>query len=99
MAMNPIVALAWFRAEDYDRIREICTDEMIPTFAEFEAKMERAIPEFEARGVRLEKVIIDPDELIAFAKQTGASTIDTRVRTVFAANLLAKKHSREKGLN
>src|SRR5688572_23961633 len=68
---SPIpVALAWFRAEDYQRIREICADEMMPTFADFEAKMAKAIPQFEAKGIRLEKVIVNPDALLAFAKAT-----------------------------
>lgn len=92
MAKIPLVALAWFRAEDYQRIREMSDDEMMPTFADFEAKMAKAIPEFEAKGMRLEKVIIDPDDLRAFAKRTGASKIDTKVRSACAGFLLSKKY-------
>ena len=37
------VGVAWFRREDYQRIREISDDEMVPTFDEFEAKMTRQL--------------------------------------------------------
>jgi hypothetical protein len=78
------VAVPWFRAEDYDRIREISGDNMLPTFAEWEAKMTRTLAQSAAAGVRGEKVIIRPDELVAFAKQMepgacqpGSSTSST----------------------
>ena len=52
------VAVPWFRAEDYDRIRQISGDNMLPTFAEWEAKMTRTLAQSAAAGVRGEKVII-----------------------------------------
>ena len=78
------VAVPWFRAEDYDRIRQISGDNMLPTFAEWEAKMTRTLAQSAAAGVRGEKVIIRPDELLAFAKQIHAKTIDNHVRNQFA---------------
>jgi hypothetical protein len=93
MAMHPVLALAWFRAEDYQRVREISDDEMMPTFADFEAKMAKAIPDLEARGIRLQKMIIDPDALLSFAKgDGGGGPIDSKMRSSFAAYLLAKQH-------
>ena len=59
------VGVAWLRREDYQRIREISDDEMVPTFDEFEAKMTRQLSNLEAAGMVCKKVIIDPDELVA----------------------------------
>ena len=42
------VGVAWFRREDYQRIREISDDEMHPTFEQFEAKMAERLPRHEA---------------------------------------------------
>ena len=92
MARKPVIAVAWFRAESYQRIREVCSDEMIPTFEAFDAKMTKAIADLAARGVVGEKVVIEPDELLAFASESGASTIDTGVRSQLAARKLAEKY-------
>src|SRR5688500_3627183 len=62
--------VAWFRPEDYQRIREISHDDMIPTFQQWEAKMTKFLAEQQTPpGVILEKVIVNPDELLAFAKR------------------------------
>jgi hypothetical protein len=86
------IGVAWFRAEDYQRIREISDDEMIPTFKEFEAKMVVRLPQLQARGVILEKVMVDPDELLIFAREHHGGKIDTKVRSAFAAWVVAKKY-------
>ncbi len=92
-ARQPVIAVAWFRREDYDRIREICDDEMIPNFGEWEAKMTDMIASLKARGIRGEKMVVDPDDLLAFAKARGVTSIDTKVRGAFAATLFNKKQS------
>lgn len=86
------VAVAWFRREDYQRIREVSDDEMQPTFEDFETKMTQMIAGLEARGIACEKMIIDPDQLAAFAKTINAPRIDTKVRSGFAVVLFNKKH-------
>jgi Asp-tRNA(Asn)/Glu-tRNA(Gln) amidotransferase B subunit len=87
------VAVAWFRREDYERIREISDDEMQPTFIEYETKMAELLARFAARSIAYEKVIIDPDELVTFAKSINAGKIDTKVRSQLAAAILMKKKS------
>jgi hypothetical protein len=42
------MGLAWYRSEDYQRIREISDDEMQPTFEAFEEKMRMWLPKIEA---------------------------------------------------
>lgn len=89
------IGFAWFLPEDYQRIREISDDEMQPTFEAFEAKMARLLPQVKAKlpsGVVLEKVIIDPDELLAFAERHHAGKINSQVRGAFAATIVIKKY-------
>lgn len=89
------MGIAWFRAEDYQRIREVSDDEMQPTFEAFEAKMQRMLPQLQAQlppNVVIEKVIIEPDELVAFARRIGAGKIDTQVRSKFAGWLTMQKY-------
>lgn len=86
------IGVAWFREEDYQRIREISDDDMIPTFVEWEAKMLQLLARPAPPGVILEKVIIDPEELLDFARRHHAGKIDSQVRGAFAATLVAKKY-------
>ena len=85
MANGLKIAVPWFRAEDYERIRLISGDGMPPTFADWEAMMTDALARSSVAGVFAEKVIIDPDELLAFARHTRAGKIDNQVRNRFAA--------------
>src|SRR5437773_1584994 len=86
------VGVAWFRREDYQRIREISDDEMHPTFEQFEAKMAERLPRHEAPGIILEKVIVDPDELLAFARDRyhGSGRPRVTVRPCYAGLPIAR---------
>ena len=86
------VGVAWFRREDYQRIREISDDQMIPAFDQWEAKMQQVLADNAAPGIILEKVIIDPDELVDFARRHHGGKINSKVRSTFAAALVMKKH-------
>lgn len=52
------VPVAWFRAEDYEHIRQISGRGMPPTFTEWEAQMMRMLARSAAAGIVGEKVII-----------------------------------------
>ncbi len=89
------IGIAWYRPEDYERIREISHDEMQPTFEAFEAKMARMLPQFQSQlppGVVVEKVVIDPDELLAFSERFHGGKIDTNVRSAFASFHVMQKY-------
>lgn len=96
MAALRAVAVAWFLREDYERIREICDDAMIPAFDQWEAKMRQKIDDLQRQrpGVLIERIIIDPDQLLAFARRRGFAKIDSKVRSEFAAFTLENKHAR-----
>ena len=92
MAKSLNVPIAWFRAEDYAHIRQISDGGLPPTFTEWEAKMIQTIARSAAAGILGEKVIIRPDELLAFARQIHARKIDNQVRNRFATlKLLGKQ--------
>jgi hypothetical protein len=86
------LCVAWFRREDYQRLREISDDDMIASFDEWEAKMNKFLTDAQSMGVILEKVIVNPDELLAFAKTFHGGKIDTKIRGAFAARAIMKKY-------
>jgi hypothetical protein len=53
------------------------------------------LPQFEAKlppGVIVEKVIVDPDELLAFADRFHSGKINSNVRSAFAAFTVMQKY-------
>ena len=86
------VGIVWFNRDTYQRIREISDDEMHPTFEQFEASANKRLPSLQTPGVIYEKVIIDPDELLAFARELHGGKINAAVRGEFAARKIAEKY-------
>ena len=64
---------AWYRREDYQRIREIMLDG--PTFpAEFEVwekTAQKQLVDAKAQGVDTVSIILDPDEFLTFCREKG----------------------------
>lgn len=92
MSIVRMVGVPWFRREDYARIRELCDDELFATFDEWEKVAQRRYDQHLAAGAPLEKVMIDPDDLAAFARDAAATKIDGAIRAEFAARVVAKKY-------
>jgi hypothetical protein len=88
-----VVGIAWFRREDYQRIRDICEgDDMIATFEEWEAVMDERMARLPI-GPIYEKVVVDPDELIAFAEAFHGGRVTPRVFSTFAARAVSGKYA------
>ena len=60
-------ALSWFRREDWPQWREIDPD-LEPDFDYWQARSDGAFAEFQAAGVPVLKVVIDPDEFLAWSR-------------------------------
>lgn len=88
----PFVAFAWFRPDQWTRIRAIISDGYrIPErFEDWQRKASSQISQLEQRGMVVRKMVVDPDELLAWARSCGRS-IDSQARADFAAILLTKE--------
>lgn len=93
MAIVPrAVGVPWFRREDYDRIRDVCEDELPATFDEWEKMIQGRYDQRVSAGMPLEKVMIDPDELVAFA---AGRKIDGSIRAELAVRRIMEKYGRD----
>lgn len=83
------VGIAWYRPEDWARIREISIDRayLPEDFGEWERGMDRHLAELAIRGIEPDKFIIDPDALLAWATFRNIK-IDNQARTRYATELL-----------
>jgi len=86
----PAIAVAWFKREDYYEVRRLCVDSMHPTFEAWEQKMVSKLTPLEARGLKFERVIVEPDKLKAWAAERGIP-LDSQARSSFAAMTFARR--------
>jgi hypothetical protein len=61
---------AWFRREDYERIREVMedSDRLPPSFDEWELLAKSRVAKAKRDGIILKPVMLDPDTFVAFCK-------------------------------
>lgn len=84
------VAVAWLRKEDRPRWQAI--DSQLPTYDQWLSKIETAIKEVEKRGHVTEKVIVNPDDFVAWCAANGRE-VERNARSQFASELLMKKRT------
>ena len=90
--MRPsVIGVPWFTPETFERVRSISDDDTLDTFTKWEERAERNFGRLLANGLYLEKVLIDPDELLAFARERHGGKINDIIRHDFAAMHATRK--------
>jgi hypothetical protein len=86
-------AVAWYREDQWDRLREISVDrdQLDDTYAEWVVKAERVIKHLAAEGMSIEKVEIDLEDLQRWCAAQGIP-VDSRARAVYAAEKANERH-------
>ena len=85
-AVTTVLGVAWYRRQQWDRLREISADKdtLEETYDEWKANAESRIPDLERDGYVLHKVDIDVDELLRWCDSQGCP-VDGEARSLFAA--------------
>lgn len=88
MAEQTVVAFAWYRSGDYDRIRAFADDGggMDPTFGQWQEQAKRKLAEIRARGMIVRKIVVDPDEFAAWLRERNVKA-DNQSRAQFVAEI------------
>jgi hypothetical protein len=64
--------IALFRSEDYQTIKSLLSDDPFPeSFDEWRKATDKQIAELSAGSIVLVKVVVDPQEFVAFCKASG----------------------------
>ena len=77
------LALAWFREDDFPRWRSIDRN-FEPDYQHWLRRMDATFTRLKATGAPVVKVVLDPDEFLAWSNATGAG-IGTKARSAFVA--------------
>jgi hypothetical protein len=99
---KPVVAIVWYRSEQWHRVRDIAadSDEFEDSYAEWFQSAEERAKELKGRGLRVEKVDLDSERLILWCNERGLEN-DAKARSLYAAERLSaleKKQSLISGL-
>lgn len=81
-----IRAVLWPSEEHYPRWREVCTDVVHDTYAQFVAKMQPMVDGLIARGDVVRKFDCDPDHMAEWCL-ANRGVVDTKARAAYVAML------------
>jgi len=89
----PMMALAWYRPEQWERLRAISADRdrLEESYEQWREVTEQTIEQLQREGVVVERIDVDVEELVAWCQANGL-TLDGAARANFAAEKLRRSH-------
>ena len=83
---KPVVAIVWYRPEQWQRVRDIAADsyEFEDSYLEWLQLAEEKAKELKGRGLRVEKVDLDSEKLMVWCNERGLEN-DAKARSLYAA--------------
>jgi hypothetical protein len=89
-----LVIIAWYSRDNFYRIRQIEPDGggLHETFEEWLEEAQQTVLKIAATGVRIERVDIDPDALLAYCRASNIKC-DEQARAGFAHVLASARHA------
>ena len=90
--LSPALGAAWYRSDQWDRLREVSEDrtDLENTWEEWVHVAEKALRDFLARGIQMEKVDVHVEELVRWC-QAKQQPINAASRSAFAAEMLRQE--------
>ena len=87
-----VTGCAWYRAEQWDRLREISVDRdrLEQIYEEWVANAEESLRNMRKAGIYAEKIDVDVEELLAWCEARGRE-VDGEARAAYAADMLRQR--------
>jgi hypothetical protein len=84
-----VVGLAWYRPQQWQRVRDISTDadDLEETYEDWLRLADNKLAELRASGLRVEKVDIDSEQLVLWCNEHGLE-LNAEARSRYAAEKL-----------
>ena len=84
-----VVGFAWYRPAQWQRVRDISSDadDLEDTYEQWLSLAEQKVTELKASGLRVEKVDLDSEQLIAWCNERGLE-VNAQARSRYAADKL-----------
>ena len=93
---QPVVAIVWYRPEQWQRVSDIAadSDEFEDSYVEWLQLAEEKAKELRGRGLRVEKVDLDSEKLILWCNERGLEN-DAKARSLYAAERLSELEEKQ----
>ncbi|MCB1510056.1 MAG: hypothetical protein KDJ36_04075 [Hyphomicrobiaceae bacterium] len=78
------MGVAWFREEDWPRWLEIDPN-FQPDYQHWLSRSEHALRDLAAKGMNVKKVMMDPDEFLAWCKKHGYASDAQNTRAMYVS--------------
>jgi hypothetical protein len=87
-----VTGCAWYRAEQWDRLREISADRdrLEQTYEEWVANAEESLRNMRKAGIYAKKIDVDVEELLMWCEARGQE-VDGEARAAYAADMLRQR--------
>jgi hypothetical protein len=97
---QPVVAIVWYRAEQWQRVRDIAadSDEFEDSYIEWLLLAEEKAKKLKGRGLRVEKVDLDSEKLILWCNERGLEN-DAKARSLYAAERLSELDKKQSSIS
>jgi hypothetical protein len=94
--MSHIIAVAWFRGDQWSRLRELSSDrdEMETEYEEWQTNAENQVAGLRGQGLHVRKIDVDLDELAGWCKSEKVP-VNAASRSRYAAYRAQRDDSRE----
>lgn len=88
-----VAGCAWYRAEQWERLREISVDRdrLEDTYEEWLIDAQKGLQHMQEAGMSVEKVEVDVEELLAWCRAHNQD-VDGKARAAYAAEMLRRRH-------
>ena len=88
---NSVTGVAWYRREDWSRLREIASDrtKLDETYEAWLAGARKTLLELAVAGVAARRVNVDVENLVRWCRAEGRS-VDSAARAAFVADQLRR---------
>ncbi|MBC8375001.1 MAG: hypothetical protein H8E26_03080 [FCB group bacterium] len=97
MSNNPIVCVAWFKSNQWEKLKDVSVDSsgLGATYEEWRSNVNHTIGKMKSGGMIIHKIQIDIDELIEWAETRGVP-LDGKARSEYAIHMFAQLDRDEK---
>jgi len=84
------IAVPWYREESYEKIRNIPGCDLSDDFDDWEIRAQRSFTVLRTSGLPIVRVLVEPDDIALYVKETGTTQISSTTRALIANDKLAK---------
>jgi hypothetical protein len=88
------VGFTWYQREQWARLRELAADApaLEESYDDWVASAERALASVRARGLTVERVVVDVDEMAEWCRRAGRP-FDSKARSEYVADFMRTRKS------